>query len=187
LAAATYLLMPGTPFIYYGEEIGMGGVNSLVADAKLRTPMSWNAQVVGTDAFTAGSAQPFRPISDNAATHNVKRALADPNSILSFYKTMLRIRNTLPSIARGDYTNAKVDGSVMSFQRRYGDERTMVAINYGSAGATMDIAGLPAGAALVPVYPADVTRAIPVGNAGAKITIDAQSVRVFRVSTARTN
>ena len=188
LAAATYLLMPGTPFIYYGEEIGMGGVNSLVADAKLRTPMSWNAQVVGTDAFTAGSAKPFRPVSDNAGTHNVKRALAEPNSILSFYKTMLRLRNTLPSIARGDYSNAKVDGSVMSFQRRYEEERTMVAINYGTASATMDIAGLPAGAALDPVYPADVAGSIPVRSAGAKITIDAQSVRVFRVSVAsRTN
>ena len=101
---------------------------------------------------------------------------------------MLRLRNTLPSIARGDYSNAKVDGSVMSFQRRYEEERTMVAINYGTASATMDIAGLPAGAALDPVYPADVAGSIPVRSAGAKITIDAQSVRVFRVSVAfRTN
>ena len=42
LAAATYLLQPGTPFIYYGEEIGMAGGGTLQGDAKLRTPMSWN-------------------------------------------------------------------------------------------------------------------------------------------------
>ena len=41
LAAATYLLQPGTPFIYYGEEIGMAGAANLSGDPRLRTPMSW--------------------------------------------------------------------------------------------------------------------------------------------------
>ena len=181
LAAATYLLMPGTPFIYYGEEIGMGGVNNLVADAKLRTPMSWNTHVAGVDAFTFHNVQPFRPVSDNAATHNVKRALTDPHSILSFYKAMLRLRNTLPSIARGSYEHAMVDGSVLVFQRKLEVEHTVVAINYGITAAMIDIAGLPVGATLRPIYPVDTPESIPVRNAITKITVDAQSVRVFRV------
>ncbi|MEO8160509.1 MAG: alpha-amylase family glycosyl hydrolase, partial [Arenimonas sp.] len=47
LAAASYLLAPGTPFIYYGEEIGMASVDSLHGDRKLRTPMSWNGEAPG--------------------------------------------------------------------------------------------------------------------------------------------
>jgi alpha-amylase len=43
LAAAGYLLLPGTPFVYYGEEIGMAGAAALSGDPKLRTPMSWTA------------------------------------------------------------------------------------------------------------------------------------------------
>ncbi|MBU6437287.1 MAG: alpha-amylase, partial [Betaproteobacteria bacterium] len=65
LAAATYLLQPGIPFIYYGEEIGMAD-GQLAGDARLRTPMSW-AGDARTAGFTTG--QPYRGLSANVATH----------------------------------------------------------------------------------------------------------------------
>ncbi len=179
LAAATYLLLPGTPFIYYGEEIGMAGVSALKGDIKLRTPMSWIADASGSGAFTTG--KPFRPISPNAATQNVRAALADPNSILSFYKAMLRLRNTLPSIARGSYEHPIVEGSVMTYQRQFEGDHTVVAINYGTTSAAINIDELPAGATLVTAYPATAPVAAADAKGNATITIDAQSVRVFSV------
>jgi glycosidase len=178
LAAASYLLMPGTPFIYYGEEIGMAGASELTGDAKLRTPMSWTSDASG-GGFTTG--KPFRPISPNAATHNVKAALTDPNSILSFYKSMLTLRNTLPSIARGSYEHATVEGSVMSYQRRFDSDHVVVVINYGTTDATISAGELPPGALLAAVYPARTPNAAVGSDGNTQINIGAQSVRVFSV------
>jgi glycosidase len=44
LAASTYLLMPGTPFIYYGEEVGQAGLVVLQGDLPIRGPMSWDTR-----------------------------------------------------------------------------------------------------------------------------------------------
>ncbi len=179
LAAATYLLLPGTPFIYYGEEIGMAGVASLTGDPKLRTPMSWTADASQGVGFTTG--KPFRPASDNVATHNAASAQTDPKSILSFYKSMLGLRNTLPSIARGSYENAVADGSVMSYQRKFEGDHTLVVINYGMAAARINITGLPAGAVLAAAHPATSPEIATDANGVAQINIDAQSVLVYRV------
>ena len=179
LAAATYLLLPGTPFIYYGEEIGMAGVSSLKGDARLRTPMSWTADVASGGGFTTG--KPFRPASANVATQNVKAALADPNSILSFYKAMLALRNTLPSISRGSYEQPQVDGSVLSFHRKFEGGHTVVAINYGIAAATINVGELPAKVMLAVDYPAHAPATTSDAKGVARIEIDAQSVRVYSV------
>jgi glycosidase len=179
LAAATYLLLPGTPFIYYGEEIGMAGVSELKGDIKLRTPMSWTADPSGGGSFTTGT--PFRPASPNAATQNVSVARADPNSILSFYKAMLSLRNTFPSIARGSYERPTVEGSVMSYQRRLEGDHAVVVINYGTTAAMAKIVELPIGSTLVAAYPATALAATADAKGTASITINAQSVRVFSV------
>ena len=176
LAAASYLLMPGTPFIYYGEEIGMAGITELPGDAQLRTPMSWTSDAA-RGGFTTG--KPFRPVSPNVATQNVKAALADPNSILSFYKAMLNLRNTLPSIARGSYEHAKVDGNVMSFQRKIERDHAVVVINYGTAAATINVGELPPGSSIATAYPRGGAALNADRDGNARINIEAQSVRVF--------
>jgi glycosidase len=177
LAAATYLLQPGTPFIYYGEEIGMAGGN-LSGDPKLRTPMSWAGNTANA-GFTTGA--PYRSLSANVAGFNVAAQQADPDSLLAHYKQMLALRRANPSIARGSYDNVAVDGSVMSFERRLGSERTLVAINYGSSGATASLAGLPANATLASAHPAGAADAAADASGQASVPLAAQSVRVFSV------
>ncbi|MEO8104490.1 MAG: alpha-amylase family glycosyl hydrolase [Betaproteobacteria bacterium] len=179
LAAATYLLLPGTPFIYYGEEIGMAGVNGLKGDAMLRSPMSWTADAASGGGFTRG--KPFRPASANVATQNVEAALADPNSILSFYKAMLALRNSLPSIARGSYEHAQVAGGVLSFQRKAGGDHTLVVINYDKLPATIDIGNLPPETALTAAFPASAPGAAANKKGIAQISVAAQSVQVYRI------
>ena len=130
-------------------------------------------------AFTTG--KPFRPASANVATQNVKAALADPNSILSFYKAMLALRNTLPSISRGSYEQPQVDGSVLSFHRKFEGGHTVVAINYGIAAATVNVGELPAKVMLAVDYPAHAPATTSDAKGVARIEIDAQSVRVYSV------
>lgn len=147
LAAATYLLLPGTPFIYYGEEIGQAGLTDLPGDQPLRAPMSWTAE----GGFSSG--KPFRPLAPNRATHNAQAQAADPQSLLHFYRDILALRNTQPSLARGSYEAPIAQGHVLSFQREWQGERTLVAINYGETPAVLTV---PASADVVlrPLYPA---------------------------------
>lgn len=176
LAAASYLLLPGTPFIYYGEEIGMAGIPGLPGDEPLRAPMSWRA----SGGFSS-SPQPFRPTAPNAATHNAAAQAADPDSILNFYKSMLKLRNSLPSIAQGDYQQARVEGQVLSFQRRLGREQTLVVINYGAGAASTPIEALPAKAGLQAVYPPAAGRLRADAQGRLDLLVPARSVAVYRI------
>ncbi len=132
LAAATYLLLPGIPFLYYGEEIGMAGVAG-PGDVPLRAPMSWTAE----GGFTSG--QPFRAVAPNAGTHNAAAQARDPGSLLNHYKALIALRKAQPALRAGDYTQAFQSGHVIGFQRRAGGDSAggrgqvlLVLINYGS-------------------------------------------------------
>ena len=178
LAAATYLLQPGTPFIYYGEEIGMSTA-PLPGDPGLRAPMSWSADGK-TAGFTTGT--PFRALASNAAVRNVAAQSADPGSLLSFYKAMLALRNTRPSIARGNYVQPKAEGAVVSFRRELDGEATLVVINYGSASAQANVEGLPPGAVLQRLYPSAGAADMAADAAGhAGVVAPGQSVQVYRL------
>ncbi|MEI8327150.1 MAG: alpha-amylase family glycosyl hydrolase, partial [Betaproteobacteria bacterium] len=176
LAAAGYLLLPGTPFIYYGEEVGMSAGLGLSGDGKLRTPMSWSQ-----DTRTAGfsTVTPFRAVSANVASQNVASELNDPNSLLSFYKEMLRLRNTLPSIARGSYEASFTRGGVMGFQRAFGAERTLVLINYATSRAQVQVDALAAAAKLTPAYPSGSSAVAADAKGSVTLALPAQSVRVL--------
>lgn len=185
LAAATYLLLPGTPFIYYGEEIGQAGVAGLPGDAPLRAPMSWTPAPGG---FSTGT--PFRPASPNLSTHNAQAQAADPGSLLNFYKAMLALRNGQPAIARGRYEAPLAQGQVLSFQRAYKNERVLVVINYGRNATDVTLPGLPAKARLRTLHPQPPSGSATAIHAGAlaadargRVTLTAAplSVQVFRL------
>lgn len=175
LAAASYLLLPGTPFIYYGEEIGMANGQGLTGDWALRTPMSWTSDAAG---FSSGT--PFRNLATNAATQNVQAQVGLPDSLHSFYKSLLAVRNSLPSIARGSYAAPFVSGQVMGYQRQWGNEKTLVLINYGTNATTTVVNGLNAGSSLA--LRLGTGGAISVGAGGsASVPLPAQSVAVYQM------
>jgi glycosidase len=170
VAAAAYLLQPGTPFIYFGEEIGQAGVASLPADQPVRSPMSWTAE----GGFSTG--QPFRPVSPNAGRFNVADELHDPRSLHAFYKAMLGLRNSRPSIARGSFESSFADGLVLGFQRRLGSERSLVLVNYDTRAAIVTVPGLSPQDRLAPLYPKAAEA--PTSNT---LTLAPQSVQVFDI------
>ncbi len=178
LAAATYLLEPGTPFIYYGEEIGMAGAASLSGDPKLRTPMSWTADA-GNAGFSTGA--PFRALSANSRTNNVAAQSADPNSLLNFYKSVIGLRKSRPSLMRGNHVAPTVTGRVLSFRRTLGTEQTLVVFNYGRLDAAAAVAGLPANAALRRLWPVGAAAASADASGNLAMAMPRQSFAVFAV------
>ncbi|HNJ84628.1 MAG TPA: alpha-amylase family glycosyl hydrolase, partial [Piscinibacter sp.] len=181
LAAATYLLQPGTPFIYYGEEIGMRGAQSLSGDPKLRTPMSWTSSNTGSGGFTTGT--PFRALSSNVATNNVQTQQASSNSLLNWYKTVIAVRQANPALRSGTHVSATAAATTLSFQRTTGNQRAVVMINYGSGPALIAAGGLPANGVLTEVFPQPgINNANIDAGGNASASIPAQSLRVFVIA-----
>jgi glycosidase len=176
LAAASYLLLPGTPFIYYGEEVGMANAQSLGGDWAIRTPMNWTGDKTG---FTSGT--PFRTASDNLGTQNAATQVGMAGSLHSFYKEMLALRNRFPSIAQGSYESpfvTGVSGQVMGYQRKLGSETTLVLINYGSSATVATVNGLAANAKLAQQY-GGIANLDANATGQASVSLPAQSVSVF--------
>ena len=123
VAASLLLTAPGVPFLYYGEEIGMIGVKP---DECIRTPMQWDG-TEGESAFMAG-----KRCETNGATHNVAAQLDDPESLLSHYRNLIRLRHEQAALRVGDFhlVGSEAD-TVYSYLRTRGDERVLVIINLG--------------------------------------------------------
>ncbi|MGY0197029.1 alpha-amylase family glycosyl hydrolase [Leptothrix sp. BB-4] len=186
LVAATYLLQPGTPFIYYGEEIGMAGGAGLKGDPKLRATMSWDASAHG--GFS--TVTPYRAAPTNAATHHVTAQQDDASSLLSHYRALIALRNSRPSLRQGAYEAARTDGWLMTFQRTApvadGVERTLVVYNFGTRKRRDRIEALPPGATLRPLW-----RGQPPGNrqvdrrGRVQLDLAPQSLQVWSVEAGR--
>ena len=122
-AATVLLTTPGTPFIYYGEEIGMTGTKP---DEEIRTPMLWS------DEKYAGfsTVYPWEPINTNYQEINVATESTDPNSLLTLYRTLIGVRNEHAALRVGDYVGVKSDNpSLLSFLRVSKEETLLVIIN----------------------------------------------------------
>ncbi|HEY0953556.1 MAG TPA: alpha-amylase family glycosyl hydrolase [Roseateles sp.] len=175
LAASAYLLLPGAPFIYYGEEIGMRAAPSLTGDPALRTPMAWSADAHG--GFTTGT--PYRALASNATTNHVAAQQAQADSLLNHYRALLALRKGTPALRDGDYANATASGTLLTFQRRTATQGAVVAINFGSSAAEASLTGLPAHTTLQTTHPASSANIASDAAGQARVTVPAQSLRVY--------
>lgn len=125
-AAAVLLTLPGTPFIYYGEEIGMENGPAPNDEAK-RTPMAWTAG----GGFTTGT--PWHSYSPGIATNNVAAQENDPQSILTYYRNWIAARKRSAALMKGDIAALPGEPQVLAYVRQSGQERALVVHNLGSA------------------------------------------------------
>ena len=142
-AAALYLTMPGIPFIYYGEEVGMLGTKP---DENIRRPMQWTP---GTHAGFS-TANPWIAINSNYKDFNVQTMQADPGSLLNHYKRLIRIRNRHEALRKGYYMPVEnTSNDLLSYARIWEQEAVIVASNFGSTTASpnfsLAVSTLPAG------------------------------------------
>ena len=172
MAANLSILTPGSPFIYYGEEIGVlgsrGGSNT---DANRRLAMLWG------DGDTVKN-----PVGANYGATQGNGTVADQlpngNSLYNHYKKLIMIRKANPEIAYGTFTAVQGTGSkVGGFLSTYNEKTVMVLHNTTTKAVTLDISKLTD-------IPFDTLAAfVGMGTAkldGSTLTIDAQTSVVLR-------
>ncbi|KAA0992505.1 alpha-amylase family protein [Dyadobacter aurulentus] len=104
LAYSLMFSLPGTPVIRYGDEIGMGEDLSLKEREAVRTPMQWSGEKNG--GFSSAEQLVNPVVSDGyyAYEHtNVENQRRDPNSLLNWMTTLIRLRKECPEIGYGDW------------------------------------------------------------------------------------
>ncbi|MFO1251704.1 MAG: alpha-amylase family glycosyl hydrolase [Inhella sp.] len=177
LAASSHLLREGTPFIYYGEEVGMAGGAGLSGDPRLRSPMSWSADPVAAGFSTRS---PYRALAANAATHNVALQQADPASLLNHYKALLALRRSESALLLGRQEQAQAQGAALGYWRVQGNERVLVLLNFGRSSVNPSWSGARAGATLRSLWPAGGADLQADANGRISLSLPPQSLLVLK-------
>lgn len=122
MAASLLLTLPGNPFIYYGEEIGMFGAKP---DELIREPMRW------TPDDSEGQTT-WEPAVNNAGIQglSVSEQTGDPASLLSHYRQLIRMRNEIPALKDGAIQEYATDQpGITAFVRLTEEQAVLVAHN----------------------------------------------------------
>jgi maltose alpha-D-glucosyltransferase / alpha-amylase len=127
------LSMPGTPVIYYGDEIGMGDNIHLGDRDGVRTPMQWSPDRNGGFSRADPAALVLPPLMDplyGYGTINVEAQSRDPHSLLNWTRRMLAIRRRHPAFGRGTLTLlSPKNRKVLAYLREYGDDTLLCVAN----------------------------------------------------------
>lgn len=139
MAANLYLLSPGSPFIYYGEEIGLrgsrGGANT---DANRRLAMRWGDSDTVRDPIGATYE------AKKQTPYTVADLRRTGSSIYSYYKRLLMIRKANPEIARGEYQALSfADTKLGGFVSELNGSRAAVLHNTTDRDMKLDLSTVP--------------------------------------------
>ena len=127
LAAALQLTLPGVPFMWMGEELGLPPATQVRVDFrdKWRAPYPWTEQ----DDFGFGSTTPHLAFGPYAGMSYATQT-ADPGSLLNHYRAWIGLRNATPALHAKDYRDLGIVGDIWSYQRGTGAEHVVVAHNF---------------------------------------------------------
>lgn len=123
--ALQYLLTPGTPYLYYGEEIGLLGIRQTAeTDWNRRLPMQWVADKSKDTARTVAGGGDY---SGKQTTLGALEAIKDEKSLTSFYKKAIAFRKAHPEIQKGSYLNiASADAPFSGFDIKLGSTHALL-------------------------------------------------------------
>lgn len=138
LACDMYLFLEGTPFIYYGEEIGM---KSGADDPSKRTPLVWAPK--GKDKLTCTWID--NPVYGNASIYNSKTVSIieqqkDPESLLNHYKRAIRVKTAHPALFRGRLNPLPLGKATLESYTMECDEEKALVVHNVSSKDTVEVA-----------------------------------------------
>ncbi len=143
MAANLYLLGPGSPFIYYGEELGMRGSRGWAdTDADRRLAMVWH----DGDTVKDPEGSTYNKQIETGAVEQIR----DPDSLYNYYKQLIMIRNANPEIARGVYRALSIPGSRLGgFTALWGGSAVCVLHNVTDSAITVDLTEIGLGYSVI--------------------------------------
>jgi alpha-glucosidase len=147
-AALLLFTLPGTPFLYYGEELGMRNAKLRYHELRdpytkrfwpfrpgrdpARTPMQWDAS--SQAGFTTG--RPWLPVPAEHSALNVAQDARDPRSLLSLYKRLIALRRNSPALTSGDVSLVQTNAAdCLAYERTArsadgGQTRMLIMVNF---------------------------------------------------------
>lgn len=135
--------MPGTPIVYYGDEIGMGD-NIYLGDRNgVRTPMQWNS-MVNAGFSTADPERLYAPVISNPVygyqAVNVDSQERSEHSLLLWMKSLIQVRNMFRVFSRGtmQFLNPS-NHRVLAYTRQFGDDIVLVVNNLSSTAQAVEL------------------------------------------------
>jgi alpha-glucosidase len=152
LMATMLLTLRGSPFLYYGEEIGMTTTEPQTVEEVQdpvgkrywpankgrdgeRTPMQWDPTPLA--GFTTG--RPWLKIPPTSQERNVVTEVSDPSSIFNFYRTLIGLRRVSPALLDGDYSSIGNDPNIFVYRRRSPKQTMIVVLNMSGESRTLNI------------------------------------------------
>ncbi|MDP4120693.1 MAG: alpha-amylase family glycosyl hydrolase [Bacillota bacterium] len=112
MVANIYMTLPGNPFIYYGEELGMQGQGK---DENKREPLLWSNS---KNSMTAT----WESDSDNSGIEPADKQMTDKDSLFNYYKSLIALRKAHPVFFSGTFTSINANTNVMGYLRQDSNE-----------------------------------------------------------------
>jgi alpha-glucosidase len=143
VAATMLLTLRGTPYMYYGEEIGMRDIKLKRSELQdpvgihywplpvgrdgCRSPMQWNE----TENAGFSKGKPWLKIHPNFPKRNVAAQKKEPDSLFNFYKRLLTIRKTNPVFQKGSFMPLTYEPrKLLAYLRKYENQTALVVLNF---------------------------------------------------------
>ena len=154
IAAMLLLTLRGTPTLYQGDEIGM--VDVPIPRHRIRDPFATNAPTFGRDpertpmqwdaSPRAGFSpvEPWLPMAADFKRHNAASQFADPRSMLSLYRALIALRHKEAALTLGTYALVQASENVLAYERRHGERRLLIALNFGEGFEELESLSPPA-------------------------------------------
>lgn len=152
LLAAMHLTVRGTPYLYYGEEIGMRDISLSRAQIQdpvgkrywpfnkgrdgCRAPMQWTARPYADFS----SVEPWLPVHPDYKVRNVVNQQTSPASLLNFYKSLIALRQSSPALYSGDLKLIETaNDDLLVYQRVAVSETMLIVLNFSKRAQSYDL------------------------------------------------